>query len=306
MSIRSFDEKFGGEFLASVPTCPGVYRYLGAAGEVLYVGKAKNLRRRLGSYRNATRKKVHRKMRTLVRLAVRLELEPLATEEAALLREGELIRTLRPPHNVDGAYTFLYPSVGIGTWDKRLVLCLTTRPELYADSDLHFFGCFRSRLRTRAAFEALVELLGVLGHREKSTRLTAVPRRNGALDAAPVPRQRGSRLVGFRQVPEEVREALPAFLAGEERLLPGRLARLLLAHPRARRDAATVQEHLKALLAFFEQDTARLREVQRLLGLPQGHVVRDERDSLFLRAGFAVRERDGLVSERAHAGNSSG
>jgi len=44
MSVRSFDEKFGGEFPASVPTCPGVYRYLGEAGEVLYVGKANNLR----------------------------------------------------------------------------------------------------------------------------------------------------------------------------------------------------------------------------------------------------------------------
>src|SRR5690606_29572813 len=100
-------------------------------GEVLYVGKAKNLRRRLNTYRLASPKKRHRKMRTLVRLASRLEIEPLATEEEALLREGELIRSLRPPHNVEGAYEFLYPSLGVGMWDKHLLLAATTEPERY-------------------------------------------------------------------------------------------------------------------------------------------------------------------------------
>jgi excinuclease ABC subunit C len=276
MSVRAFDEKFGEQFLASVPTSPGVYRYLGADGEVLYVGKAKNLRRRLGNYRNASRKRVHRKMRTLVRLASRLDVEPLESEEAALLREGELIRTLRPPHNVDQAYSFLYPSIGIGYWDKRLVLCLSTSPEAYAESEIEFFGCFRSRLRARAAFDALVELLSLLGHREKATRL------------ADLPRQRGSSLVGFRQVPAEAVEALPAFLAGRESALLARMAHLLLAHPRARREAATVQEHFEALSLFFERDAARLAAALRATGTVLRHVPREERDALFVRAGFVA------------------
>jgi len=65
------------------------------------------------------------------------------------------------------------------------------------------------------------------------------------------------------------------------------LARLLLAHPRSRRDAATIQEHLEALLLFFERDAARLREATALLGLAPSHVAGDERDALFVRAGFA-------------------
>ncbi|HSC88842.1 MAG TPA: GIY-YIG nuclease family protein [Polyangiaceae bacterium] len=275
MSTRAFDDKFGAEFLATVPTGPGVYRYLNEAGDVLYVGKAKNLRRRLGSYRNASRKRVHRKMRTIVRLASQLDIEPLDSEEAALLREGELIRSLRPPHNVEGAYSFLYPSIAFGLLDKRLVLGLTTEPEAYAELGFRFFGCFRSRLRAKAAYDGLSEILGLLGHREKSTRLATIPRR------------RGSRWSGFRQVPPEIIEALPAFLAGEERSLPGQLARLLLAHPRARREAATMQEHLQALLQFFERDAARLAEALRVLGLPAAHVAGEERDALFVRAGFA-------------------
>ncbi|HXS17024.1 MAG TPA: GIY-YIG nuclease family protein [Polyangiaceae bacterium] len=272
-----FDKKFGADFLNGVPLCPGIYRYLGALGEVLYVGKAKNLRRRLSNYRLATRKKRHRKMRTLVRVATRLEIEPVATEQEALLLEGELIRSLRPPYNVDGAYEFLYPSIGVGSWDKHVLLCATTQPERYDELPLSFYGCFRSRPRVVNAFEALTELLSLLGHREKTSRLPSAPR------------LRGSRLVGFRQVPAAVQELIPSFFAGDDGRLPGVLARLLLAHPRARRNAADVQEHLKTLLHFFETDAARLRNALDVLGRPVEHVPRQERDALFIRAGFALQ-----------------
>jgi excinuclease ABC subunit C len=280
MTASVFDKKFGADFIGSVPACPGVYRYWGSDGNVLYVGKAKNLRRRLSNYRNATRRKVHRKMRTLVRLASRLDYEELSSEEAALLREGELIRSLRPPHNVEGAYSFLYPCVGVGSWDKHLLICMTTQPEAYRELELSWYGCFRSRLRVKAAFEALVALLGLIGHREKRTRLP------------PGPALRGSRLVGFRQVPVSVRESLPWFLAGEDRALPGELARLLLRRPRACREAADVEEHLKMLMLFFQQDAVRLRGALRTLGKPGSYVSQDERDSLFVRAGFAESGAD--------------
>jgi predicted GIY-YIG superfamily endonuclease len=105
MSRSTFDDKFGADFIARAPRAPGVYRYLGASGEVLYVGKAKDLRRRFRDYRSATNKKIHRKRRALVRAATSLCYEELPTEEDALLREAELIRELRPAYNVEGAYT---------------------------------------------------------------------------------------------------------------------------------------------------------------------------------------------------------
>ena len=67
MGVRRFDRKFGKDFLAGIPPEPGIYLFRDERDEVLYVGKAKDLRRRLGSYRNATRRKLHRKMRVLVR-----------------------------------------------------------------------------------------------------------------------------------------------------------------------------------------------------------------------------------------------
>ena len=60
MGVRLFDRKFGADLLRETPREPGVYLFKDAEGQVLYAGKAKDLRRRLASYRNATRRKAHR------------------------------------------------------------------------------------------------------------------------------------------------------------------------------------------------------------------------------------------------------
>ena len=70
--MRLFDRKFGPGFLSGVPAAPGVYRLFDDAGVLLYVGKAGNLRRRLGQYRATTRRKPDRKRRALVRAAARI------------------------------------------------------------------------------------------------------------------------------------------------------------------------------------------------------------------------------------------
>ena len=57
--VRIFDRKFGADFLAGVPPEPGIYRLYDAAGGLLYVGKARNLRGRLASTgRRAGRRRI--------------------------------------------------------------------------------------------------------------------------------------------------------------------------------------------------------------------------------------------------------
>jgi hypothetical protein len=73
VGTKQFDRKFGADLLRDLPAEPAVYLFKAEDGTVLYAGKAKNIRRRLASYRNATRRKAHRKMRTLVRRASSLE-----------------------------------------------------------------------------------------------------------------------------------------------------------------------------------------------------------------------------------------
>jgi excinuclease ABC subunit C len=80
------------------PTSPGVYRMLNASNDVLYVGKAKNVRKRLSSYARPTGQ-VMRIARMIAATAV-VEIVSTATETEALLLEANLIKQLRPRFNV--------------------------------------------------------------------------------------------------------------------------------------------------------------------------------------------------------------
>jgi len=80
------------------PTSPGVYRMLSAANDVLYVGKAKNVRKRLSSY---TRPTGHvARIARMIAATVAVEIVSTATETEALLLEANLIKQLRPRFNV--------------------------------------------------------------------------------------------------------------------------------------------------------------------------------------------------------------
>ena len=81
-----------------LPDSPGVYRYLNRDGVVIYVGKAKNLKRRVSSYFN----RVHTVQRTnmLVRNIWDMQYTVVNTEEEALDLENSLIKEFQPHYNV--------------------------------------------------------------------------------------------------------------------------------------------------------------------------------------------------------------
>jgi excinuclease ABC subunit C len=81
------------------PTSPGVYRMLNAANDVLYVGKAKNVKKRLASYARMTAVQSARILR-MIAATVNVEIVSTATETEALLLEANLIKQLRPRFNV--------------------------------------------------------------------------------------------------------------------------------------------------------------------------------------------------------------
>jgi predicted GIY-YIG superfamily endonuclease len=269
--MRLFDRKFGADLLRELPREPGVYLFRDAQGRALYAGKAKDLRRRLAGYRNASRRRAHRKMRTLVSEAASLEVRPQASEKQALLLENELILTLRPTYNVDGAYAFLYPALGVGRHDGRVLLAFTATPDEWSGLDVRWHGCFRSRVRARAAFDALVGLFARLGHLEPTSRLPEVRLR------------RGARLEALRRVPPELPAAANAFLSGDSTELLALLFDRLLKSSSARRQAADVERELQALDDFAREDIAPLRRALRAMGR-SGYVPGCERDALFIAA----------------------
>ena len=81
------------------PTSPGVYRMLNAASDVLYVGKAKNVRKRLSSYARVNAPLPARILR-MIAATVTVEIVSTTTETEALLLEANLIKQLRPRFNV--------------------------------------------------------------------------------------------------------------------------------------------------------------------------------------------------------------
>ena len=88
----------GKQFAQSLRPAPGVYRMLAADGGTLYVGKARSLRNRVGSYFNATPKST-RIMAMLAQVAG-IEVTVTGSEAEALLLENQLIKSLKPRYNV--------------------------------------------------------------------------------------------------------------------------------------------------------------------------------------------------------------
>jgi excinuclease ABC subunit C len=80
------------------PTSPGVYRMMNAANDVLYVGKAKNVRRRLSSYARPTGQVM--RIARMIAATCTVEIVSTGTETEALLLEANLIKQLRPRFNV--------------------------------------------------------------------------------------------------------------------------------------------------------------------------------------------------------------
>jgi hypothetical protein len=101
---RPLVERLGAEFFRDAPDGPGVYLMRDAGETVLYVGKAKNLRKRLASYRVANPDRLPRRHLRLLRAVAWIELRPCADEASALAMESSLLRSLRPRFNRAGTW----------------------------------------------------------------------------------------------------------------------------------------------------------------------------------------------------------
>ncbi len=105
---RQFDHK---SFLKTLTHSPGVYRMLDTNGKVLYVGKAKDLKRRVSSYFTRSQ---NRRIQLLVSKIRNIDITATHTEAEALILENHLIKNLKPRYNIllkdDKSYPYIYLS----------------------------------------------------------------------------------------------------------------------------------------------------------------------------------------------------
>ena len=270
MAVSSFDRKFGEKFLDALPTSPGVYLIFNQDSELIYVGKAINLKRRLSQYRTTIRRKKFRRMRGIVKEAARIEIQCAETHLDACLTETKLIQKHRPRWNIVGAYSFLYPLIGIRTANGNIEFCMTTTPEavLKECPGFDFHGAFRSRRITGDAFFALTRLLKFVGHVNPSNYRKRIPRY--------------SYVVSFRRLPPKWIGAWAAFFKGESALAMEELILTLVESPGARRSAGKVQEYFDELRRFWRREALTLAKARRATGHEEWPVPQEKRDLVFV------------------------
>ncbi len=134
--------------IRTLPTGPGCYLYKNAEGEVIYVGKAKNLRSRVRSYFLAA-SQANAKTGSLMREAVDLEYITVANEHEALALENNLIKQRKPRFNILLRDDKTYPYVKLTLGDKHPKVFVTRR--LRKDGGAYFGPYFPGNLAHRLA-----------------------------------------------------------------------------------------------------------------------------------------------------------
>jgi excinuclease ABC subunit C len=127
--------------LKTLPGAPGVYRMLGAKGDVLYVGKAKNLKKRVVAYTRA--EQLPLRLQRMVAFTTAMEIVTTHTEAEALLLEANLIKKFKPHYNIllrdDKSFPYIRVDRG-GDWPR------ITKHRGARDDGAEYFGPFASAL----------------------------------------------------------------------------------------------------------------------------------------------------------------
>lgn len=149
---EAFDAK---QFLSSLTHQPGVYRMYDASGDIIYVGKAKDLRKRVGSY---FRSQVDSpKTQTLVKQICNIEVTVTNTEAEALILENNFIKKYRPRYNVLLRDDKSYPYILVSEHQHpRLAFHRGTRREKG-----RYFGPFPNGVAVRNSLRLLQKLFPI-------------------------------------------------------------------------------------------------------------------------------------------------
>jgi len=210
--MTNFDHK---AFVKALTTRPGVYQMYDVAGELLYVGKARNLKNRVGSYfrgRGLTDKTM-----ALVSRISDIQVTVTSTEVDALLLENNLIKSHRPPYNILLRDDKSYPYVYLSTTDRFPRIDLHRGAKRRKGS---YFGPYPSAGAVRESLHFMQKIFKVRQCEDSYFRNRSRPCLQYQIDRCTAP------CVGFvseEEYAEQV-EKTSLFLQGKSRELMVRLA----------------------------------------------------------------------------------
>ncbi len=237
----AFDPK---AFVAALPRRPGIYRMFDRGHELLYVGKARSLRDRVGSYFTAS--DVSPKVQALVQQIADMEVTVTHSETEALLLEYNLIKAHRPRFNVvlrdDKSYPYIL--LGVGHPFPRLSLYRGART-----SGARYFGPFPSSAAVRETLNQLQKLFRIRNCRDSFFAHRSRPCLQHQIGRCSAP---CVGLIGREAYGQEIEAAVKVLEGRSEevnQLLAGRM-----------RQAAERQEYERA--AQLRDQLAALREIQ--------------------------------------------
>jgi len=141
------------KLLPTIPTDPGVYRFRDKENTVIYVGKAKNIKKRIASYFGEKKHQLH-KTKTMVKNAASVEFTIVDSETDALLLENTLIKKLQPRYNVNLKDGKSYSYIVIK--NERFPRVFITR-KIFRDGST-YFGPYSSKARLKIILDLIKQL----------------------------------------------------------------------------------------------------------------------------------------------------
>jgi len=270
------EERLGSECFQSLPSAPGIYRFYDMDGNLLYVGKAKNLRSRLFTYKRARAGSVSRKVSKLIGQISYFEIEETETEQDALLLENRMIRTERPPFNHANKQTEAYYFVYLKPDEIGLEFRLAMRVHEETDST-YWHGCFKGHAPVRRSFGCLLQLLWMAERDEHSPLHLPVQLTRNLTPMRYHLKWREKNSPARR---DDAPVMLCNWIRGENcEIIDWLIVQIECGKNLSRFETLHLEHHLECLKSFYDRKLVRhktIRGDQRLIG-------QNELDDLFLK-----------------------
>jgi len=276
--------------LKNIPQGSGVYLFKDKLGKIVYIGKAKNLHKRINSYFSKARNQPY-KLSLLLKTAHRIDHIETATEKEALILEGNLIKKYRPKYNVTLKDDANYPLLKLDITTEYPRLTIVRRMK---NDGAVYFGPFTSA----SAVRSTLRLIGPIFPLRKCTT-KGIPKRsrpclNYQLGRCLAPCCLNVRVEDYQEIVDQVK----LFLEGRSKELISKLRKIMrnAAKELNFEKSARIRDQIKAIEKTVERQTivsTRMKD-QDIIGLSyldnEAGIV-----MLLVRSGYMVGSKNYVI-----------